>query len=88
MSDNPKLDIRKTIRLTPELVAKWDPKKVRQFLGNGRVKSDNVRQPCNCEFYVGMIKHFIELMVEEEVSGGNFTQEEWEYVMEVLKNEY
>ena len=83
MSDNSNLEIRKTIRITPELVAKCDPKKVRQFLGNRK----NVRQPCNCEFYVSMIKHFIELIVEKQVSGGNFTEKEREFIVEVLENE-
>ena len=88
MSDNKKENLRKTIRLTPELVKKWDPEKVRQFLGNGKHLSDKVRPECNCEFYQGLIKHFIDLMVEKGVNGGDFTPEEQEYIMEVIENEY
>jgi len=88
MSDNKKENLRKTIRLPPELVKKWDPEKVRQFLGNGKHVSDRVRPECKCEFYQGLIRHFIELMVEKGVNGGNFTSEEREYIMEVIENEY
>lgn len=88
MSDNSNVNLRKTIRLTPELVKKWDPKKVRQFLGNGKHVSDKVRPESKCEFFQGLIRHFIDLMIEKGVNGGNFTPEEKEYIKEVVKNEY
>jgi hypothetical protein len=88
MADSSNLNLRKTIRLTPELIKKWDPKKVRQFLVNGKHVSDKVRRDCRCEFFPGLIRHFIELMIEKGVNGGNFTLEEKEYIMEVIENEY
>ncbi|MBD3196077.1 MAG: hypothetical protein GF317_13545 [Candidatus Lokiarchaeota archaeon] len=49
MAENNKLNLRKTIRLIPKLVKKGDPKRIRNFLGNGKYLSDKVRNECNCE---------------------------------------